>query len=565
VGVFDLLATPAGLWIGHDTNMVGGEYHAKLAFFPTAGGKVVPRPSAGTLPGTVVQLGRTGANNRSVGTCGSASTGSDDTASKRTFDGSSAGSVSGLSPQNTAWGQARGAFMLSGVLYTGWADGSLCRRSFDGTTFGSAQQVDLHGNVFGNDLKSVTSMFFTANRIYYTKSGSATLFYRYFVPQDDLVGAVWFGASGEVNGIDFSKVSGMFLAGSKLYFVTRSDGVLRRIDWNGQTPVPGTMVAVSGPGVDNASSWASQGLTLYAGAGTVAANLAPRAVITPTCTSATCSFSSAGSSDDDGSVTAYSWNFGDGGTSTAASPTHTYAASGTYSVKLTVTDDLGGTGTTTRSVPVTKLGSNGISYVGESDVNSNATSWTVQVPGSVVPGDGLILTASSNSVSTTLSAPAGWSLLGTQTAASIITRIWQRVATVSDPGSSVTLSGSGLMKVNAVLLAYRGTAAAGPVATTLAASETTTRATHTTPGATATVTGSWVLSLWADKSSSTTSIAAPAGPQQRYMACGTSGGHICSLITDSGPVNAGTPVGGLTATADAASNADTMWTLVLTP
>ena len=33
----------------------------------------------------------------------------------------------------------------------------------------------------------------------------------------------------------------------------------------------------------------------------------------------------------------YSWTFGDGGSSTAASPNHTYADDGTYTVSLTVT------------------------------------------------------------------------------------------------------------------------------------------------------------------------------------------------------------------------------------
>jgi hypothetical protein len=121
------------------------------------------------------------------------------------------------------------------------------------------------------------------------------------------------------------------------------------------------------------------------------------------------------------------------------------------------------------------------------------------------------------------------------------------------------------MKVNAVLLAYRGTSTSGPVGSVVAASETTTRTTHTTPSATATTTGSWVLSLWADKSSATTAITPPGGQRQRFTGCGTGGGHICSLVTDSGPVNAGSPVGGLTATANSASNADTMWTIVLTP
>jgi PKD repeat protein len=40
-------------------------------------------------------------------------------------------------------------------------------------------------------------------------------------------------------------------------------------------------------------------------------------------------------------VTAWSWTFGDGGTSTAKNPAHTYAAAGSYTVSLTVTDPVG--------------------------------------------------------------------------------------------------------------------------------------------------------------------------------------------------------------------------------
>ncbi len=48
------------------------------------------------------------------------------------------------------------------------------------------------------------------------------------------------------------------------------------------------------------------------------------------------SFSSAGSSDSDGTIASYSWTFGDGGTSSAANPTHAYTTAGTYDVSLTV-------------------------------------------------------------------------------------------------------------------------------------------------------------------------------------------------------------------------------------
>lgn len=63
-------------------------------------------------------------------------------------------------------------------------------------------------------------------------------------------------------------------------------------------------------------------------------------------------FSSAGSSDSDGSIVSYSWTFGDGNSSTAANPSHSYASAGTYSVSLTVTDDQGATATATTSAEV---------------------------------------------------------------------------------------------------------------------------------------------------------------------------------------------------------------------
>ena len=49
-------------------------------------------------------------------------------------------------------------------------------------------------------------------------------------------------------------------------------------------------------------------------------------------------FSSAGSTDPEGEPLTYSWNFGDGTTSTAANPTHTYANPGPYQARLTISD-----------------------------------------------------------------------------------------------------------------------------------------------------------------------------------------------------------------------------------
>jgi PKD repeat protein len=71
-----------------------------------------------------------------------------------------------------------------------------------------------------------------------------------------------------------------------------------------------------------------------------------------TCTNLTCGFTDH-STDSDGSVASWSWTFGDGGSSTARNPSHTYAAAGDYNVTLTVTDDDGATQQHSATVSVT--------------------------------------------------------------------------------------------------------------------------------------------------------------------------------------------------------------------
>jgi len=68
----------------------------------------------------------------------------------------------------------------------------------------------------------------------------------------------------------------------------------------------------------------------------------------------TVNLSSAGSSDPDGSISSYSWNFGDGtAASSSASPSHVYQNAGSYTAVLTVTDNRGATGTAQVSITVT--------------------------------------------------------------------------------------------------------------------------------------------------------------------------------------------------------------------
>lgn len=90
----------------------------------------------------------------------------------------------------------------------------------------------------------------------------------------------------------------------------------------------------------------------------VAANLAPSAVFSVTTASPTAgepvSFDASASSDDDGTIASYSWDFDNDGVedATGATASHTFSSAATYPVTLTVTDDGGATGETSTDVTV---------------------------------------------------------------------------------------------------------------------------------------------------------------------------------------------------------------------
>jgi PKD repeat protein len=89
------------------------------------------------------------------------------------------------------------------------------------------------------------------------------------------------------------------------------------------------------------------------------ANNPPDASFTADCTDLVCSFTDT-SSDSDGTVVGWSWNFGNGATSTAQNPSVTYGEAGTYTVTLTVTDNDSATGEASENVTVTEPATGGI-------------------------------------------------------------------------------------------------------------------------------------------------------------------------------------------------------------
>jgi PKD repeat protein len=93
---------------------------------------------------------------------------------------------------------------------------------------------------------------------------------------------------------------------------------------------------------------------------TVSAGAAPTAALTVSCSGLQCSFDGSGSTDADGTIQTYGWSFGDGtGTSgTGSTASHTYGLTGTYPVRLAVTDNSGNIAVSDRDLTVTATVSN---------------------------------------------------------------------------------------------------------------------------------------------------------------------------------------------------------------
>lgn len=141
---------------------------------------------------------------------------------------------------------------------------------------------------------------------------------------------------------------------------TDSAGTITSWAWNfgdGSTATaqhPSHIYAASGTYTASLTVTDSVGLssTTSRGVSVTLPNLPPTAAFTFSVAGATVAFTDS-SSDSDGAIVSWAWNFGDGGSATVRHPSHTYAAGGTYLVTLTVTDDRGATHSVQQTVSVT--------------------------------------------------------------------------------------------------------------------------------------------------------------------------------------------------------------------
>ncbi len=526
-GTTALLATDDGVYMGSDTSWVGDHVYRRprIAFFPNEGGSLLPSEFVPGLPGEVYAFGPLGG-------------GDDPDAVRRTaLSAGGSGSSTLVDVGDVDWSSSRGAFMLGKTLWYGWADGTFHRRLLFHDNLGPDRVVDPYhdpvwagvhtgsGDTYEGEfpdfyaqLPSVSGMYYLKGRLYYSRTGVRQLAWRDFSPESGIVSPVEHLVRGPLN---WGTTKGVLRAGTNLYFAN-AGGALRRVPLvDGLPQAPAQAVA----GTETVD-WAARGLTLFAGAG--AGNLPPVARLGLDCSARTCWTGGSASTDADGIVTDYAWDFDDGTTSTQPDPTHTFAADGTYEVALTVTDDNGDTATASRTVTVDADG--GVTMADARSAGGNSSQAALWVPAGAQAGDVVIATVTSSGTDVP-PAPSGWTEVDVAQSGPLWTVAWRHVVESGEPGTSEPVPLGSVDKWVTASAAYRGVDQADPVVDSAAFADAD-DSVHSSPGLSG-VAGSWVVVVWSDKSPDTGAWTLPDQVAERAVQVGTGVGRVSVALADS--------------------------------
>ena len=576
-GAYALLATSAGLYVGSDTNYFGDDHYERheIGFFPLAGGYVPASTTKTALPADIYEAGPTN----------STTSGVDDLAWRSYAAPTTTGGAPTIGAQTTVantgvtWSSTRGAFMVGGTIFFGSTDGNFYRATFNGQTVGTPVVIDPYDdptwdNVqtgsgqtyqgvksgYYSEISSVTGAFYSDGRLYYAQSGVTALHWRYFSPDSGAVGATEY----TVTGGSFANIAGMFVSGSTLYYAS-STGHLHSETYsdggtNGLTPTVTTSTdkTVSGPTVDG-RDWRAQGMFLFN------PPALPVAQATAACPNLGCTFDGSASTAPSGTVASYAWNFGDGTTGTGQVTTHGYAAAGTYTYTLTVTDNQGLYSTPFSGSVTVAPSSTPIGFNAAADATTASdVGVTVTTPVTVNAGDTeLLYVTTSNVGGGVISTPSGWVQVATQTNLPLQAAVFEKIAAGTDPGSSVAVSVASAGPITAQLVDYANVSTAAPVTAVSADANATS---HNTPPIGVAGAGSWVVSFWSDKSSTTTAWTLPSGVTQRDQAIGSGSARVTAALADTnGPVVTGTYPAQSASVGATASGRGAMISLVLAP
>ncbi|MEV1072910.1 hypothetical protein [Micromonospora parva] len=213
-----------GLYFGHNSDGMGDEYHGRLGMFPLAGGRTIapknpPSATSGNLyvstaPGTVAKV---------------------------PFDGTALGTATTVS--QPAYTAAGATWRVDDRIYwshtvAGTPTGSRIDVSlFNGGAIGSPWEASGYNDWYNPAL--LTGAFFLDGRLYYTRAGANSLFYRYFEIDGNYLGATEFTLPS--TGQNWSGVRGMAWVNGRIVYGA-TDGNLRSVAFD-PTAAPAAVVS----------------------------------------------------------------------------------------------------------------------------------------------------------------------------------------------------------------------------------------------------------------------------------------------------------------------------------
>lgn len=269
-----------------------------------------------------------------------------------------------------AYGSGYRYVLSAGHCYT---QANESRRWNGGSYYGYTDRYQYSGNVDAERIRRASSAWLESSK--YFATGSDPTMVSSFARLADIPINTYVGKTGRTTGTTRGYVTKKYISPSWIpsvgnaYFqidacirpgdsgggVWRAGaayGIVQGAYYNTQCRrSDGAVVTYSdgGQGVINAIDYAisAMGVNLLYNT-----NLAPRASASRSCSLLSCTFYGSSSSDQDGRVTSWSWNFGDGTTGSGSTVSKSYLLPGTYTVRLTVSDNNGATNTTSMSVSV---------------------------------------------------------------------------------------------------------------------------------------------------------------------------------------------------------------------
>ncbi|MEU5554200.1 MULTISPECIES: hypothetical protein [unclassified Micromonospora] len=205
---------PDGLYFGHNSDGMGNEYHGRLGMFPVSGGRTITPRNPPTAASGHLYLN-----------VGSGSV------AKVPFDGSTLGTATTVSQAN--YTGAGATWRVDDRIYwsrlvSGSPTGSRIDISmFNGTTIGVPWEASGYNDWFNP--AQLNGAFFLDGRLYYTRTGTNNLYYRFFEIDGNYLGATEFTVP--TTGITWSSVRGMAWVNGKIVYGA-TDGSLRSVPFD---------------------------------------------------------------------------------------------------------------------------------------------------------------------------------------------------------------------------------------------------------------------------------------------------------------------------------------------